>query len=92
LENYTEIEGYISQALADFLWNDGVHLVYKRRSNMKDQNLSDTDKILLRKRALVESVNDELKNICNIEHTRHRAMKGFLVNLGKRYDLLPVFT
>jgi hypothetical protein len=45
---------------------------------MKDQNISDTDKILLRKRALVESVNDELKNICNIEHTRHRAMKGFL--------------
>ena len=84
--------GYISQALADFLWNDGVHLVYKRRSNMKDQNISDTDKILLRKRALVESVNDELKNICNIEHTRHRAMKGFLVNLVSAlisYQFLP---
>ena len=43
--------GYVSQKLADFLWNDGVHLVYKRRKNMKKQNLSDTDKILLRKRA-----------------------------------------
>jgi hypothetical protein len=59
---------------------------------MKDQNISDTDKILLRKRALVESVNDELKNICNIEHTRHRAMKGFLVNLVSAlisYQFLP---
>jgi hypothetical protein len=72
--------GYISQALADFLWNDGIHLVYKRRRNMKKQNLSDEDKILLRKRALIESVNDELKNICNLQHTRHRSPKGFLIN------------
>lgn len=72
--------GYISQKLADFLWNDGIHLVYKRRKNMKKQNLSDTDKLLLRKRALIESVNDELKNICKIEHTRHRAPKGWLMN------------
>lgn len=84
--------GYISQALADFLWNDGIHMVYKRRNNMKSQNLSDTDKILLRKRALIESVNDELKNICCVEHTRHRAMKGFLVNLISgliAYQFLP---
>ena len=73
--------GYISKVLADYLWNDGVHLVYKRRKNMKDQNLSDTDKILLRKRSLIESVNDELKNICSIEHTRHRSLHGFLINL-----------
>tara|TARA_B100000508_G_scaffold69411_1_gene54195 strand:- start:512 stop:1423 length:912 start_codon:yes stop_codon:yes gene_type:complete len=72
--------GYISQALADFLWNDGIHLVYKGRKNMKQQNLSDEDKILLRKRALIESVNDELKNICNLQHTRHRSPKGFLIN------------
>ena len=72
--------GYISQKLADFLWNDGISLVYKRRKNMKKQNLSDTDKILLRKRALIESVNDELKNICKIEHTRHRAPKGWMMN------------
>jgi len=85
-------KGYISQALADFLWNDGVHLVYKTRKNMKKQNLSDEDRILLRKRALIESVNDELKNICSIEHTRHRAPKGFLVNLISglvAYHFLP---
>ncbi|MBI1305584.1 MAG: IS982 family transposase [Bacteroidetes bacterium] len=84
--------GYISQALSDFLWNDGIHLVYKRRNNMKRQNLSDTDRILLRKRALIESVNDELKNICSIEHTRHRAPKGFILNIISAltaYHFLP---
>jgi hypothetical protein len=39
------------------------------------------DKILLRKRTLIESVNDQLKNICQIEHSRHRSVFNFLVNL-----------
>lgn len=84
--------GYISQKLADFLWNDGISLVYKRRRNMKKQNLSDEDKLFLRKRALIECVNDELKNICNVEHTRHRSLKGFLNNLVSglcAYHFLP---
>ena len=72
--------GYISQKLAEYLWNDGVELIYKRRKNMKKMNLSDTDKILLRKRAIIETVNDELKNICSIQHTRHRSLQGFLNN------------
>ncbi|HMR89837.1 MAG TPA: IS982 family transposase [Saprospiraceae bacterium] len=72
--------GYIDQKLAEYLWNDGVELIYKRRKNMKSMNLSDTDKILLRKRALIETVNDELKNICSIQHTRHRSIQGFLNN------------
>lgn len=74
-------KGYISKALKQLLFDDGIQLITKVRKNMKTQNLSDTDAILLRKRALVESVNDELKNICKIEHTRHRSIKGFLVNL-----------
>lgn len=84
--------GYVSKALTDYLWNDGVHLIYKRRKNMKSQNLSDTDRILLRKRSLIESVNDELKNICSIEHTRHRSLKGFLINMTSAliaYQFLP---
>lgn len=72
--------GYIDQKLAEYLWNDGVELIYKRRKNMKSMNLSDTDKILLRKRAIIETVNDELKNICLIQHTRHRSLQGFLNN------------
>jgi len=47
---------------------------------MKKMNLSDTDKILLRKRALIETVNDELKNMCSIQHTRHRSLQGFFNN------------
>ena len=74
-------KGYISKALAELLFQDGIQLMTKVRKNMKKQNLSDVDAILLRKRALVESVNDELKNICKVEHTRHRSVKGFLVNL-----------
>ena len=54
-------KGYISQALSELLFQDGIQLITKVRKNMKKQNLSDADAILLRKRALVESVNDELK-------------------------------
>jgi hypothetical protein len=39
------------------------------------------DKILLKKRALVETVNDELENICQIEHSWHRSFENFLTNL-----------
>ena len=39
------------------------------------------DKISLRKRAVIETVNDELKNICQIEHTRHRSVENFITNL-----------
>ena len=51
-----------------------------------------SDKILLRKRALVETVCDEHKNICQIEHTRHRSPEGFIVNLISgliAYSYLP---
>ena len=43
-------------------------------------NISDTDKLLLRKRAVIESVNDELKNMCSIQHSRHRSLQGFFNN------------
>ena len=39
------------------------------------------DKIVLRKRALIETVNDELKNICQVEHTRYRSFDNFVINL-----------
>ncbi|SHF91666.1 Transposase DDE domain-containing protein [Mariniphaga anaerophila] len=48
---------------------------------MKNSLMLTQDKILLRKRALIESVNDELKNMCQIEHTRHRCFGNFLTNL-----------
>ena len=74
-------KGYISQALFDLLFADGVQLVTKVRKNMKQPNLTETEQILLRKRAIIESVNDELKNICKLQHTRHRSINGFLFNI-----------
>jgi hypothetical protein len=48
---------------------------------MKDKALSNEEKLLLRKRSVIETVNDELKNICQVEHTRHRSITGFLLNI-----------
>ncbi|GHT37690.1 hypothetical protein FACS189435_3260 [Bacteroidia bacterium] len=50
------------------------------------------DKIYLRKRSLIETVNDELKNICQVEHTRHRSFENFIGNMVAAlvaYHFLP---
>jgi hypothetical protein len=73
--------GYVSEPLVQELFEDGIQLIAKLRKNMKSRLLPIFDKILLRKRAVIESVNDELKNICQIEHSRHRSIHNFLVNL-----------
>lgn len=72
--------GYISKDLFHMLFVDGIQLITKIRNNMKNTPMNMNDKILLRKRALIESINDELKNICQIEHSRHRSMANFLCN------------
>jgi hypothetical protein len=74
-------KGYISQSLFDMLFVDGIHLITKIRKNMKNSLMQIKDKILLRKRALIETVNDELKNMCQVEHTRHRGFTNFITNL-----------
>ncbi len=74
-------KGYISKALSDMLFNDGIHLITAVRRNMKEKALSNEEKLLLRKRSVIETVNDELKNICQVEHTRHRSIGGFLLNI-----------
>lgn len=74
-------KGYISKALTDMLFGNGIQLITALRRNMKDKALSNEEKLLLRKRAVIETVNDELKNICHVEHTRHRSLNGFLLNL-----------
>jgi hypothetical protein len=74
-------KGYIGKDLFEELFIDGIHLITKIRKNMKNSLMLTSDRILLRKRALVESVNDELKNICQVEHTRHRSIDNFLANL-----------
>ncbi len=84
--------GYISQELFERLFIDDIHLVTKLKKNMKNSLMDLHDKILLRKRAIIETVNDELKNVCHIEHTRHRSIDGFASNLIAgliAYNLLP---
>ena len=59
---------------------------------MKNSLMLISDKIYLRKRALIETVNDQLKNICQIEHTRHRCFENFIGNLVSgliAYNFLP---
>ena len=73
--------GYISAKLFKLLYEKEIQLITRTKNKMKNQFMPLFDKILLRKRAIIETVNDELKNICQIEHSRHRSFSNFLVNL-----------
>lgn len=74
-------KGYISEKLQKLLFVDGVELITSIRNNMKNSLMLMSDKILLRKRSVIETVNDELKNICQVEHSRHRSVGNFITNL-----------
>ena len=73
-------KGYIGQALFENLFMNGIQLITKVKNNMRNSLMSIADKIILRKRALIETVNDELKNIAQIEHSRHRSFDNFIAN------------
>ena len=73
-------KGYIFTKITKKLFERGLHLFTNIKSNMKNKFLLLKDKLLLRKRVLIETVNDQLKNISQIEHTRHRSVCNFLVN------------
>jgi hypothetical protein len=74
-------KGYISKTLFDELYERGLKLITRLRSNMKNKLMSLSERLLLKRRGLVESVNDQLKNIAQIEHSRHRSVWNFLSNL-----------
>jgi hypothetical protein len=74
--------GYISGALTALLMSHGLQLVTKIKKKMKNRLLPVCDKLLLRKRSLIETVNDQLKNISQVEHTRHRSLWNFLGNVA----------
>lgn len=73
--------GYISQKLFDSLWEDGLHLVTGLRSNMKNKLMPLYDKMMLRKRLIIETINDLLKNQAMVVHSRHRSVSNFIMNL-----------
>ena len=75
-------KGYLSQKLMEELFEKDIQLITKQRKNNKNNKLLQFyDRLLLRKRAVIESVNDFLKNICQIEHSRHRSGCNFITNL-----------
>ena len=74
-------KGYVGKELFQKLFVDGIQLITKLKSNMKGALMSVSDKLLLRKRAIIETINDELKNIAQVEHSRHRCFDNFVVNM-----------
>ena len=75
-------KGYVSQPLFEFLLDTfGIRLVTKLRSNMKNRLMPLSERVLLRKRSIIETIIDQLKNISQIEHSRHRSPINFLVNV-----------
>ncbi len=85
-------KGYISQKLVELLMGKSIHLITGIRKGMKNKLMLLRDKILLRKRSIIETVNDELKNNCQVEHTRHRSVINFLVHVFSAltaYTFLP---
>jgi len=73
-------KGYLSKKLFEILWDNGIQLITKIKKNMKNKLMPMIDKLLLRKRALIESINDQLKNISQLEHSRHRSPTNAMVN------------
>jgi len=74
-------KGYLSKALEKKLFDKGVKLITTVRKNMKAKAMSLWDRAMLSKRFIIETINDQLKNISFIEHSRHRSMNGFMLNL-----------
>ena len=74
-------KGYISQGLFERLFNDGIELVTGLKCNMKNKLMPLYDKILLRKRSVIETINDELKNVAQLVHSRHRSVFNFAMNV-----------
>ena len=86
-------KGYIGKEFAQKMKDFWLDVVTRVRKNMKKIAHSEFDRVLLRKRSLVEPVFNELKNLCQIEHTRHRSPSNFVVNLMAgivAYCLQPV--
>ncbi len=73
--------GYLSQALFEQLFARGLQLITPIRKNMQNRLVVLEDKLLTRKRFVIETIVDQLKNISQIEHTRHRSTTNFIVNL-----------
>ena len=74
-------KGYISKKLFNRLWGQGLQLITGIRRNMKNYLMPILDKLLLRKRFIVETLFDKLKSEMGLEHTRHRSPTNAFVHI-----------
>jgi len=74
-------KGYLSKSLTTALLEKNVQLITSIRKNMKPQIMSEIDRLLLRKRSIIETIIDQLKNTAQVEHSRHRSLTGFMSNV-----------
>jgi transposase len=74
-------KGYVSKKLTKLLSKENIELITTLRKNMKPRLLKSLDKLLLRKRSIIETINDQLKNISQIEHSRHRSLTNCMINV-----------
>ena len=74
-------KGYIDKKLEEKLLEQNLKLITKVKKNMKKRMLNAFEKFFLYQRSIVETVIDQLKSICHIEHSRHRSPFNFLVNI-----------
>jgi hypothetical protein len=80
-EVMTIVKGYVSQPPFEALFDEGRQLVTRLKTRMRNRLLPLMDKIMPRKQAIIEPVVDQLKNISQVEHSRHRSVANCFVNL-----------
>ena len=81
-------KGYTDKRLFDFLFLEGVQLITKIKRNLRNILMPKYNKIIHRKRALVEYMNDELKNIGQVVNSRYRSFISFFINT---FDALAAY-
>ena len=74
-------KGYSSQKKTESLLAKGLHLITRVKRNMKEKTMNLFERFFLNHRGLVETVIDQLKSICHIDHSRHRKPDNFVINL-----------
>ena len=73
--------GYIKKELFDTLFDQGIHLVHGLKANMKNKLMSIEEKIMLRKRYIIECIDELLKSKANLVHSRHRSIHNSIMNI-----------
>lgn len=84
-------KGNVDQAMFENLFLNIIQLVTKVKNNMKNSLMNIANKILFRKKALIETVNNELKNIAQIRHSRHRSFDNFIANTPSAIATFCIF-